>query len=62
MKTATEQAFGNISNEFAIPDKARPGEWKCRLCGGESSPPNLPIAHTPTCDLTVVYQALEGEE
>ncbi len=53
------RAFNQVADRFMVPDNARPGEWKCRLCAGETMVDG-PVIHTPERALTVLYQALEA--
>ena len=62
MKPALEKAFEDVANQLAMLDEARPGEWKCRLCGGQTIADG-PIIHATDCALSVLYEALEaGDE
>jgi len=61
MKPELERAFTDVANQFAVPDKIRKGEWKCRLCGGQTVVDG-PIIHTTECALHVLYDALAADE
>ena len=61
MRPELEKAFEDVSNQLAMRDPVRPGEWKCRLCGGRTLP-NGPMIHRPNCQLSVLYEALEAGE
>lgn len=58
MKQDVQRALVRVSDQCVVPDEARPGEWKCRLCGGGTKPGG-PVIHTLTCSLTLLYEALE---
>jgi hypothetical protein len=53
-----EKAFDDVANQVVQPDEVRPGEWKCRLCGGESVADG-PVVHFAECQLSVLHEALE---
>lgn len=59
MNQDVQRALVRVSDQCVGPDETRPGEWKCRLCGGGTKPGG-PVIHAPNCSLTLLYETLEG--